>query len=103
MKKDIIWVPEEEARLLKEWWEKEQKRMLTNLLWGQPSSNKPTTEDFVKLAYVDIDKDHKHVMIGIDNRNMEGYKLSTDTPTVKIPLERQDYVKFERWCTSFDV
>lgn len=69
--------------------------------WGKPS-NHISRED-VNVKYAWVEKNGNSVMLGVDNKTMQGYKMEEERPMWKIPLEEESYDKFIRWCTSFDL
>ncbi len=79
----------------------EVERMEREWLWGPLHPRKDVYKDDIKLAWVFIDKNR--TMIGVNNKDLKGFKLDARYPIVALPLEEITYDSFERWCTSFDV
>lgn len=80
-------------------WNKLWREAFNRYLIGD--NPKETTESRVKLAWVTIEG--KRAMLGVDNETFEGYRMDDKYPTVKKPLEKQQYDSFVRWCTSMDL
>jgi hypothetical protein len=96
----MYWEPIEQHRLRIEF-EKKQQQRLASFMFGTFKKSPPAEDENVKLAWVMISGERK--MLGVDNKTMAGYKMRSDVPAWEMPLVPQQYDKFERWCTSFDV
>lgn len=97
-----VWMPASEYKLMCDLIETHTTNILNHLIWGIPYPTKePEPGDDVKLAYVEIDD--KKIMIGVDNKTLQGYEMNDNIPTVKKPLVPLKYNKFIRWCTLMDV
>lgn len=99
----ISWMSKEEYDKRQEWVRENEHKIIAATIWGihKPLSPKDEKLNRVKLAYVFIGDNH--VMMGVDNQTMEGYKLREDMPTIAEPLVPQAYDRFDRWCRSMDL
>jgi hypothetical protein len=89
---------------------KELTRALEGMYWGKHEQQMVAGQELyrttLKLAWVYLNEEDKE-MLYVSNQDQKAYRMDLNNPTEHYkllePLQEVSYLRFDRWCTTFDV